>query len=80
MMGDYIVDLSRRPARIDITNFGFSKGVTSICCMAIAEFPDKDTMNICGLFGKCDEVQRPVKFDRKPSDNHQLYLELKKVR
>ncbi|MFC1528557.1 hypothetical protein ACFL5B_01465 [Candidatus Latescibacterota bacterium] len=76
--GNYTANLSKNPALIDIFNFGFSKSETSICCMAIAEFPIMNKMNIYGLIGQCGEISRPTEFNRNPSDRHQLYLELMK--
>jgi hypothetical protein len=76
--GDYTVDLSQRPALIDIRNFRFPKTDISYCCMAIAEFPSINTMNICGIIGRCGEISRPTEFNRNPTDNHQLYHELRK--
>ena len=77
LSGNYTSDLSKNPALIDILNFGFPKG-NKYCCMAIAEFPTINKMNISGLIGQCGEISRPTEFIRKPSDRHQLYLELKK--
>ncbi len=79
LMGNYTADLLKRPVHIDLSNVGFSKGATHTCCLAIAEFPAGGKMTVGGLFGKCGEIRRPEKFDRNPSGNHQLYLELKKV-
>lgn len=79
LMGNFTADLLHHPARIDFSNVGFSKGVTSTCCLAIAGFPGKEKMIVSGLFGKCGEIKRPEKFERTPSGNHQLYLELKKA-
>lgn len=75
--GNYTADLFQQPALIDIRNFGLSKD-TPYCCMAIAEFPTKNKMNICGIIGQCGEISRPAEFNRNPSDRHQLYHELTK--
>ncbi|MHB9031369.1 MAG: hypothetical protein ACYC9O_21580 [Candidatus Latescibacterota bacterium] len=76
--GNYTADLLKRPAQIDIRNLGFPKSKTFYCCLAIAEFPMKNKMNISGLLGQCGEISRPAEFNRHPSNNHQLYLELVK--
>lgn len=76
--GSYTVDLSKRPARIDITNYGFPKSDTRYCCLAIAEFPEISRMSISGLLGQCGKISRPTEFNRNPSDHRQLYLELTK--
>ena len=75
--GNYTADLSKNPALLDIRNFGLTKD-TSYCCMAIAEFPAINKMNICGIIGQCGEISRPAEFNRNPTDNHQLYHELTK--
>jgi hypothetical protein len=75
--GNYTADFSKKPVQIDILNFGFPKG-DKYCCMAIAEFPMINKMNISGQIGKCGEVSRPTKIIRNPTDNHQLNLELTK--
>ena len=76
--GNYTANLSKHPALIDIFNLGFSKSDTSYCCLAIAEFPTTNNMNIYGLIGQCGEISRPTEFNRNPSERRQLYLELMK--
>ncbi len=76
--GNYTADLSQYPAVIDIRNFGPGKGDSPYCCMAIAEFPAMNRMNISGLIGKCGEVSRPAEFIRDPSHHRQLNFELTK--
>jgi len=76
LTGNYTANLMKHPALIDIHNFGFPKGKTFYCCLAIAEFPIINTMNISGIIGECGKVSRPAQFNRNPSNNHQLYLEL----
>ena len=76
--GNYTANLSKHPVLIDIINLGFPKSNTFYCCMAIAEFPIINKMNIYGLIGQCGEISRPTEFNRNPTDRHQLYLELTK--
>lgn len=77
LTGDYRADLSKHPALIDFLNFGIPED-TLYCCLAIAEFPDINKMNLCGVIGQCGEISRPAGFNRTPSDHHQLYHELTK--
>ena len=78
LKGNYTANLSKHSALINIINFGILKSDMSYCCMAIAEFPAENKMNICGIIGQCGEVSRPTEFNRNPSYNYQLYHELTK--
>ena len=76
MNGKYTTDLSKNPAVIDLLDIDFPQSDMTFCCNAIAEFPTEGKMNIYGLFGQSGEVTRPTKFNRNPSEQRQLYLEL----
>jgi hypothetical protein len=76
LAGKYTADLSRRPVRIDIRDYGFPKSKTTYCCLAIAEFPKKNTMYLSGMLGECGKITRPTEINRNPANHRQLNLEL----
>lgn len=76
--GKYILDMTKRPATIDIVDFGFTTSKLTYSFRALAEFPKKDRMNFYGVMGKVGEVEFPTKFLHRPTNHYEICCELTK--